>query len=288
MSRTTLLTQLNSLKNDAFSVLLVDRTKEKCAINWNIRGKTILNVQEITSIEKSLKAYNSKGFDIYLKPEAGAFFNLVIDDLNEDNLNKLLNFVRIDLLILSSFNNYQAIINLDKTCYTKEQGDFLTKRLNVLYGDKNFSGVNHYFRAVGFFNKKPKNNNERVQIIEFLNVVTVEQSHKNLTDLLNDFQQKTLAFNDFEKIELIALTDNEKDMAIKEIKLEKAFCKKRFPNLDFSAIDFRIVKRLYKKGFSKGQIAQALYELTDCTVRHPSIDDYLNRTVKKAIAEIKI
>lgn len=286
MIKSTFQNQLTNLKNSAFSVLLVDRTKQKpAAFNWNIKGKTTLTIQEIEGIEKSLKAYNSKGFDVYLKPEIGAFYNLVIDDVTKDCLKDLLSVVRVNLLILSSTDNYQAIINLDKAQFSKEQGDFLTRKLNRLYGDKAFSGINHYFRAVGFFNKKPKNKNEKVELIEFLNVVSAEQSHTFLTGLLANFQQKTLAPDDFEKIELIALSNEEKELAVKEIKLEKALCKKRFANLDFSAIDFRIAKRLYKKGFSKGQIAQAIYELTDSTARHISIEDYLSRTVKKAIAE---
>lgn len=281
---------LNLLLNDCFSVLLVDRTQEKKAFNYNIYNRTALTVAEIESdkCQKTLHYYNQqKAHDVYIKAESGGFYNLVIDDLTAEKARNLMNVLYIDLLINSSTNNYQAIININKQDFTKAEADFLVAYLNQEFGDPNFKGANHYFRYAGFYNKKQKNNNE---LVELLNVQNSQDKNNqilyfkeilksNFKDLKNTNIKET---NTAQQIAKAELTEAEKKAMRREVMGEIALCRKMFKNLDWSAIDFRIVKRLLKKGYALEKIATALNLFTDYEDRHNDPNDYLIRTLHKA------
>lgn len=280
--------QLELLSNSHYSVLLVDRTKEKTAFNYNLYGRTALTVEEVKKAVNTLHYYNNnKSHDIYIKAELGDFYNLVIDDLTSETLIDLLSICSFNYVVKSSTGNYQAIINIKKTDFTKAQADYLVKFLNEKYGDPNFSGANHYFRLVSFHNKKAKNNNELVEFLPFKNIRTEEETIAYFKEVLKNFKDNSSkSFKSFENVSISfnfeELTEQEKKDTRREVMAEIALCKKMFKNLDFSAVDFRIVKRLFKKGYSKGKIATALTLFTDFQDRHNDPSDYLIRTINKA------
>lgn len=277
--------QLELLKNTHFSVLLVDRTTEKKAFNYNIKNRTALTVEEVLSAAKTLHYYNNvRKHDIYIKAEVGNFYNVVVDDLTEEKINQLLQVASPTLVIFSSFDNYQVIFNLEKSSYSKSQADFLTKKLNEKYGDPNFSGANHYFRLVGFHNKKQKNNNEKVELVEFQTEKDKNQDKNSefFAEMLKDFVEQKQITQEQDNINFVELTEEQQKQIRREVLAEIALCKKFFTQLDMSAVDFRIVKRLAKKGYTKEQIATSLDLFTDYKSRHSDPEDYLNRTINNA------
>lgn len=269
--------QLQLLKNTHFSVLLVDRTKEKSAFNYNIKGRTSLEIQEIINANKTLHYYNNvRKHDIYIKSESGSFYNVVVDDLTKSKLEELLQVASPAFVVFSSFDNYQVIFNLEKSLYSKAQADFLTKQLNQRYGDPNFSGANHYFRLASFYNKKAKNNNEKVELVNFTSKAD------NITffaDLLKAFKTSSNSSVNADLIKFAELTEAQQKAMRREVLAEIALCKKAFSHLDMSAVDFRIVKRLAKQHYTKAQIATAFELFTDYKDRHANPADYLIRTI---------
>lgn len=284
--------QLDLLKNNMFSVLYLNRKTEKGTLlnkNWN----TVLNKEDVLSFRNVLLNKNKANCDIYIKAESGDYYNIVIDDLTKERKDKLLTYVFCDLIIASSENNYQAIINLSKKDFSKKEADFITKYLNEIFGDENFSGSNHYFRLVTFNNKKPKNKNELVNLVDFKNIKSEQENLRTFKIIVKNLEQKekeekTKAFISKGKIEKEEINNEAREKIAKELmEKELAFCQKRFKNLDFSAVDFRIVKRLYKNGFTDNEIAYLFLKYNDFETRHKAPDDYLQRTIRKAILEFE-
>lgn len=283
--------QLELLQNTHFSVLLVDRTTENKAFNYNLRGRKRLTIDEIKSAFNTLKFYNqNKKHDIYIKAESGPFYNIVIDDLTPESLDTVLNTIRCDYVLFSSKDNYQVIINLKKADYPQSEADFITTTLNKRFGDSKFAGANHYLRCAGFFNKKCTNNNEKSVLVDFVNTKTEDDNKHYFDNLLSYYKNNNHAkLESFLDIKLIdELEDDKAAMAKKEIQAEIALCKRIFKQLDWSAVDFRIVKRLYRKGFSENEIAVSLVRFTDFEERHYDSHDYLTRTITKAIKDLSM
>ena len=274
-----LLHQLESLSNNKFSLLLVDRKKDKAAF---VYAKDF-SIDDIVKSFTELEHYNNESFDVYIKHEEGNFFNIVIDDLTQEKAKLLLEEYYIDYMLCSSNNNFQAIINLDKATFSKEQADYIVKVINKIFGDEKFSGANHYFRLCGFNNRKSKNNNELVTPVHFENKVDKQTSTNKLLALVQNLNNTSVHTT---KMFTSSIDDRKKQIAEKEVKAEIALCKKIFQTLDWSVIDFRIVQRLYKLNYKPDEIAEVLILFTDFKDRHADPVDYLNRTIKNAINKL--
>lgn len=276
-----LLHQLESLNNNKFSLLLVDRKKDKSAF---VYAKNFV-IDDIVKSFTELEHYNNDSFDVYIKPEEGNFFNIVIDDLTQTKAKLLLEEYYIDYMLCSSSNNFQSIINLDKALFSKEQADYIVKVINKKFGDEKFSGANHYFRLCGFNNRKSKNNNELVTPVHFDNKIDKQTSVNKLLALVQNLNINSDANTSVHttKMPTSFLDDRKKQIAEKEVKAEIALCKKIFHTLDWSVIDFRIVQRLYKLNYKVDEIAEVLILFTDFQKRHSNHVDYLNRTITNAI-----
>lgn len=274
-----LLHQLESLSNNKFSLLLVDRKKDKSAF---VYAKDF-SIDDIVKSFSELEHYNNDSFDVYIKNEEGNFFNLIIDDLTQEKAKLLLEEYHIDYMLCSSNNNFQAIINLNKSLFTKEQADYIVKVINKKFGDEKFSGANHYFRLCGFNNKKSKNNNELVTPVHFENKVDKQTSTNKLLALVQNIETGIHTSVHTTKMLTSFLDDRKKQIAEKEVKAEIALCKKIFHTLDWSVVDYRIVQRLYKLNYKPDEISEALILFTDFQDRHSNPVDYLNRTITNAI-----
>ena len=276
-----LLHQLESLNNNKFSLLLVDRKKDKAAF---VYAKDF-SIDDIVKSFTELEHYNNESFDVYIKHEEGNFFNLVIDDLTQEKAKLLLEEYHIDYMLCSSNNNFQSIINLDKSLFSKEQADYIVKVINKKFGDEKFSGANHYFRLSGFNNKKFKNNNELVTPVNFKNKIDKQTSVNKLLALVQNLNTNSnnTSVHTTKMFITSFLDDRKKQIAEKEVKAEIALCKKIFHTLDYSVVDYRIVQRLYKLNYKPDEIAEALILFTDFQSRHANPIDYLNRTITNSI-----
>ena len=279
-----LLHQLESLSNNKFSLLLVDRKKDKAAF---VYAKDF-SIDDIVKSFTELEHYNNESFDVYIKHEEGNFFNIVIDDLTQEKAKLLLEEYYIDYMLCSSSNNFQSIINLDKSLFSKEQADYIVKVINKKFGDEKFSGANHYFRLCGFNNKKSKNNNELVTPVHFDNKIDKQTSVNKLLALVQNLNINSNTNTSVHTNKMLTsfLDDRKKQIAENAVKAEIVLCKKIFHTLDWSVIDYRIVKRLYKLNYKPDEIAEVLILFTDFKDRHADPEDYLRRTITNAINKL--
>lgn len=289
----TFIKQLDLLQNNYFQICLIDRkTEEKKGFLYSKGKKTEFSKEELINFYQSFKNFNNsiKRYDIYISAtnsNQNKFYNLVIDDLTPENVKKLVKSISVAYVALSSANNYQAIINLNKEEYSKEEANFIVHYINTRLGDEKIFGAIRTFRAVSFYNRKKKNNDEMCHFIELkdFELAAEEESKKNLSKILHLMKTSSKKTPDATKI-----NDEDKnlDEAKKIVFKVVATCKRIFSHrLDYSVIDFRIMKELIKKDFNKETIKKVMLSCTDCQKRHLNTEDYLERTFKKALIELK-
>jgi hypothetical protein len=106
-----------------------------------------------------LMSLKEQGRNIYYTPISEKKHHILVDDLDNESLAKMIvDGYKPAAIIQSSPGNWQAIITIPKlgTGIDREIGNALVRALNKEYGDPAVSGEIHAHRAPGFDNKKPK------------------------------------------------------------------------------------------------------------------------------------
>ena len=118
---------------------------------------------EIVQRTQEMQRLQERGENIYLTPISDNKHHILIDDMTEENLERLARGgYRPAVVLESSPGNYQAILTVPKmgTPHDKDVGNRLAENLNREYGDPKLSGCIHPHRAPGFENRKPKHQRE--------------------------------------------------------------------------------------------------------------------------------
>lgn len=100
-----------------------------------------------------------RGENLYYTPLSERKHHVLIDDLTQEKLDRLLgDGYKPAVIMESSPGNFQAIITVPKlgTTHDKDVGNRLAEQLNQAYGDAKLSGCIHPHRAPGYENRKPK------------------------------------------------------------------------------------------------------------------------------------
>lgn len=115
--------------------------------------------EEISRRAEEMRRLEQRGENLYYTPLSAAKHHILVDDLNRERLSRLVvDGFRPAVVIESSPNNYQAIINVPKlgSAYDREIANRVSQQLNREYGDPQLSGAVHPHRAPGYENRKPK------------------------------------------------------------------------------------------------------------------------------------
>ena len=142
------------------------------------------NVNDYLKILDNLIQLNNNNYNIYIAPNRADY--MLLDDLNADNLNKLIDEIGIFYAIETSKDNYQAIIKFAKKM-NKNDYETLSKYLKFRYNaDKaSASDVEHIHRLANFINKKAK----YINIGSFFRVLYLSTIHNST---VNDLKQNVL------------------------------------------------------------------------------------------------
>ena len=270
-------------------------------------AEKFLSAGEVVEAIPKLKKRNLQGYDIYITPIDDRKHFILIDDLTDDNLSRLLK-VGIEPAIIqkSSEGNKQAIITIDKQQDTPNEqslANTLLVRINKKFGDPNITGVIHPFRMAGFSNKKAGKNNH---------LTTVELSIRRDCKILSVEMQK---FRDVDIFKKQDVDRQKKDISIKketdkevsrrllnidstrqqidegavttayrnEFKKRLGLVKSKGWTQDNSKIDFAVAKELLKAGYIPALIEQALLEASpDVATRHRQTEQYAAKVVENA------
>ena len=266
----------------------------------------------------SLEYWNARNYDIYITPMDDNFHHLLLDDLTQKGVEYIKARYDVSLVQTSSKDNFQAIIRVPKKeVSTGEQtaGNLMLRELNHLPdgygGDKSISAPRHPFRMVGFHNKKPNKHNLQTKIEYMKPDTTCERATKELerirTVRLEEIQKikelrikndMTVRLNSIETVGDISVqrpegeTAADKDfrfrwnriLGLAKIKVKEGL----WADVDRSAIDYRVCKELLENGYSEQATVSAMHRCSPSIYdRHDNPDDYIRRTVSRAVQDIE-
>ncbi len=302
--KTTKLSKINELNNfknyhnavraDKYRVTCIkiaeDNTKQAFILDkqYQINGFTPEQIQD--RLQEMLKI-QAKGNNIYLTPISAHKHHILVDDMDNEKLAKLLtDGYKPATIIESSPNNYQAILTISKlgSEFDKNVGNRLTEKLNKQYGDEKLSGCIHPHRVPGFENQKPKHKRAdgtypKVKLIK-AEQIECDKAYK-LSLQINE-EHKTAKIKKLEKqnnyLNQAAITSPHKAYF-----LHLDNIKQHLDIMDKSRVDSMIALRMRATGHSQNSIEQTIRECAkqwrDETERK-NWDNYAKRTAEYAFS----
>ncbi len=307
--------QSAALGAEFYRITLVERGPAARRMNVG-KGKgengkeKFFTAEEVKNMIPKLEFWNAKGNDIYITPiDAGydaGYHYILIDDLPLSGKKYIEENYFPVLIQTSSRNNGQAVLKVPRAENTKEEQSAakeLMRRINVeVGGDSKISAVVHPFRLAGFQNKKPNRENEYTRII----VTNPDSISLRAEEELAEIRAARKA--EAEKVErekrenAIRTTANIRenrnivrpqdetilDFHFREIwGKNQRFAQKMIENgkwqeIDYSAIDFRVVRELLQRGYEPEKIEEALLKCSpELASRHSG--DYAFKTIQAAL-----
>jgi len=283
-------TQHDALQSSAYRITCMSRDEKKKTFNLGKQKdgtEKVFNFQEVTAKIPELRAKNAQGYDIYITPMDDKFHYLVIDDIKTVDVEKVKEECKPTLVQMSSDDNYQAVIIVNKLDYGNEQkvANKLVVELNNKFGDARFSGVIHPFRMAGFSNKKTERKNFITRVIHNMQGLVTNVFDK----FMNDFRlsKPVVTKNSVVKKDFIAVLNDNPASKFEEV-FNKSYRKilglaeKNGWNFDASVVDFNVAKDLLKIYHSR-QVYEMLKNSPNLSERHKNVDAYLTKTINNAI-----
>ena len=115
--------------------------------------------EEMVQRTAEMQRLERRGENLYYTPLSEHKHHILIDDLNQEKLQRLIaDGYKPAVLLESSPGNYQAVLTVAKlgTPHDRDVGNRLAEYLNRRYGDEKLSGCIHPHRAPGYPNRKPQ------------------------------------------------------------------------------------------------------------------------------------
>jgi len=296
--------QSRALGAQRYRITCVSRVEGKGTWVVGKKGDTeeFFTAEQVEDMIEMLSAKNAQGYDIYVTPIDSSRHYFLLDDLKKEQVDEIMKSdLKPSLVMESSKDNYQVLFVCERRMESvnDDKEDEAAKQvLNALkkrYGADQNVGLTQPFRMAGFNNKKQGRNNFIVKLhywSEQISEKIRETIDKVKKAIVVDKQEKTVnvsrahkpsdrtqpskaAYEDFKK-----LWRRHRDFAYTKVKNGE------WEKLDLSVVDFRAVKDMLKKGYDAEEVVLCLYHSPKLDERHADIDDYVERTVKKAEMEI--
>lgn len=294
--------QSRALGAQRYRITCVSRVEGKGTWVVGKKGDTeeFYTAEQVMDMIEMLSAKNAQGYDIYVTPIDPTKHYFLLDDLKKDQVDEILNSdLGPSLVMESSKDNYQVLF----VCERRKEGanddmeDEATKQvldtLKKRYGaDQNVS-LTQPFRMAGFNNKKQSRNNfivkihywsqqmsakirEMVDEVKKTVQVVRQKQYEKATETRrpSKTEPSKAAFDDFKK-----LWRKYRDLAYVKVKSGD------WEKIDLSIIDFRAACDMLRKGYDAEEVSLCLYYSPKLEQRHADVDDYVKRTVKRAILE---
>ena len=295
--------QSRALGAQRYRITCVSRVEGKGTWVVGKKGDTevFYTPEEVKDMIEMLSAKNAQGYDIYVTPVDPSKHYFLLDDLKKEQVDKVIKAGFEPALVLeSSKDNFQVLLVCDrvvKDFSDTEREDASAKRvldeLKRMFGaDKNVN-LNQPFRMAGFNNRKQTRNNfivkihywsqqmsakirEMVDEVKKTVQVVRQKQYEKATETRrpSKTEPSKAAFDDFKK-----LWRKYRDLAYVKVK------RGDWEKIDLSIIDFRAACDMLRKGYDAEEVSLCLYYSPKLEQRHANVDDYVKRTVKRAILE---
>ena len=247
---------------------------------------------------KYLKYLNFTGYNIFFSPSvAGGVVDVLLDDLPKATIEQLSKDGFEPLYYMeTSPGNFQVIIRLSTNSVDKQIHTFISRQLAELYNaDINSSDIGHFSRLAGYTNRKEKYRQNG--LYPFVKLYSVGKTASKGQEYIDNIEKGIRS--GFIELPSSDITTPPATLGEKaEIKTSSSsgcfeYVRKVYScndkACDISALDFKAAYYSLKKGFSKEDIKEAILKLSpDIEIRKKGhIDDYLDRTLKNALARLK-
>lgn len=274
--------QLRAFKVDSFEVGLYNREKDKML-------PRIWSRYEIIKAIPWLKVMNTKGHDIFIRPE-GSQGLVFFDDLNYGILERMsADGFEPAIVIESSPMNFHGWVRVSDRPISTELATCVCKVLAARYnGDTDSADWRHYGRLAGFTNRKPKYIDEMgKQPFVLLNKHNGRLATNS--NMLLELGEKELARRKAElnerrqKIAAQGIADNLPD-AQKYYRSQLAGLQKRYgTQLDYSRADWMIINKMINLGYNESSLRAVLIDSPALDTRTNHIDIYIDTTLNNAL-----
>lgn len=246
-----------------------------------------------------LKRENAKGADIYVRPAGENNAGIVlVDDLTQAKIKDMKSRgMNPASVVETSPQNFQAWVRISKHEIAPNEATYSSKMLAQQFdADLNSADWKHYGRLAGFTNRKP----EHIQGNGKSPFVLSHESSGKIAEkgqVLVEFAKQKVSEQNTRKEKMDRLMALEKpsesktgDYWVDYYRERQKSLKQRYgAKYDLSRADFMIAKEMSQRKVAPEKIAQTLLEASpELAERKKShVDDYLNRTVTKAVQEAK-
>lgn len=233
------------------------------------KGRIILhqNIKDVNKVNLNrLKAFEAKGEGIYFRPtQKDKHDTIFLDDVPLQTAIKLAGAT----IVLTSLNKFQAHIKLDDTVIESDAKMLQYTLCNSTESDRGCSGdIYHFRRLPGFINQKYADRPIVNIIAKTEGLMSADKLKKNVV--------KQQEIRRAVKIKAKKHTQNIKTW-------------NDFQDSDLSVSDMRYAVYLAAKGYTENTIKNKLLdESIDITLRHKNINDYLSRTINKAVQYVLV
>ena len=241
---------------------------------------------------KYCKYLNVQGYNVFFSPCVAGGVDILLDDINIATIKQLERDGFNPLYFLeTSPENFQAVIRLSTNISVDKQiHTFISRQLTDIYGaDPNSSDVGHFFRLAGFSNRKEKYRSENNNLYPFVKLFSsrIEVATKGeayISQIIEGIQSGFIELPSSDIATPPALRAGEKKAGSGCFAyIEKVY---NLADLtDISAVDFKAAMYASRKGFSPDDIKAAILKYSPNIENRKKghINDYLNRTVEKAL-----
>lgn len=279
----------------------------------NKEGKMLSRVWKEEDALKAvpwLKRQNASGSDIYVRPAGEKNQGiLLVDDLNRKTLSRMkTEGYEPAAVVETSPQNFQAWVRLSHRQIEPNVATFISKGLAKRFeADPNSADWRHYGRLAGFTNRKPQHVTEQGTspwvlshdasgtvatkgelAISYAEKTIREQQKKADNQLRQRIQTASSYYKDSPNGDPVKIYQ-ESMTALVERYGDKWKSENKGNNagkIDYSTLDFMIVKELAKRGFSREQLEHTLEVASpDLATRKPGHETrYIQDTVKKVFS----
>jgi hypothetical protein len=289
--------QHSALRADEYRITLISRRDNLRSFNLGKKfdEEKFYTAKEVESLIALLSAKNAEGYDVYITPMSQKYHYIVLDDSNLKKIREAeREFGNAALIQETSKGNYQAVFIASKADFQNEQSlvNSFVQDMNKRFGDPNFSGVIHPFRAAGFSNKKKGRNNFFTRVFSSVHVIA-----QKLNDMISQARQRFAA--ELKREARSVKQQQPQQPGQLEIPIESSdwieaknkmlvIANKVFKdNVDMSVVDYRAAKELLGRGKSKRDLISEIESDIDVQSRHRNAHDYAVRTVERALLDIE-
>jgi hypothetical protein len=248
---------------------------------------------QVEAMNPWLRRENALGADIYIRPK-GSRGLVLLDDLKPEAVNRMKQEGYGPALVVeTSASNYQAWVRVSPDPIPKQEATRAAQSLARTYGgDPASADWRHFGRLAGFTNQKPERAVEGRAPFVLLREAKGREAERG-PELLERVRGEVQRREATRRVEQIHTTRGSyhapfqaHENAAAEYRSRARSIVERYPDPDWSRVDWMVSKDMAQAGRDERYIAQGIREGSPNLEERRHRADYPERTAEKVIVEV--